>query len=83
MHEHKDTMVDRFMQWFDGLSSVEQAAVLEYLRAEGLMASARATEVDSAWPIDPDDKFSHNGPAKLLGKNEDLKSLRLRISLHH
>ena len=74
MHEHKDTMVDRFMQWFDGLSSVEQAAVLEYLRTEGLMVSARATEVDSAWPIDPDDKFSHNGPAKVLGKNEDLKS---------
>ncbi len=81
MHEHKDTMVDRYMHWFGGLSSVEQAAVLDYLRTEGLSVYAHATEVDSgsAWPlalrlIDPDNKFSHAGPQKLLGKNEDLKT---------
>ena len=74
MHEHKDTMVERFMQWFDGLSSVEQAAVLNYLRTEGLTVSAHATEVDNGWLFDPDNTFSHHGPAKVLGKNEDLKA---------
>ena len=74
MHEHKDTMVERFMQWFDGLNSVEQAAVLNYLRTEGLTVSAHATEVDNGWLFDPDNTFSHHGPAKVLGKNEDLKA---------
>jgi hypothetical protein len=74
MHEHKDTIVDRFLQWFDGLSSLEQAAVLDYLRTEGLTVTARATEVDNAWLLDSNEDFSHEGPAKLLGKNEDLKA---------
>ena len=74
MHEHKDTIVDRFLQWFDGLSSLEQAAVLDYLRTEGLTVTARATEVDNPWLLDDNEHFSHVGPAKILGKNEDLKA---------
>jgi len=74
MHEHKDTIVDRFLQWFDGLSSIEQAAVLNYLRTEGLTVSAYATEVDNAWLLDDDEHVSHVGPAKILGKNENLKA---------
>ena len=68
MHEHKDTMVDRFMQWFDGLSSVEQAAVLNYLRTEGLTVSAHATEVDNGLAFRPRQYFLSPRPRKSAWK---------------